>query len=202
MNIIDKYIEEALIFNDDDMKYKFEDWVSGKNKVLLVVGYAGSGKTTLGKELAKKHNVKYKTTDEDKIPGLDELWENLKKKHPDTFTTGSAIDTYSDEANEMFLKYAGPIVYKYINQIRTPTIWEGIHLLWWLTPEQFSKFSVLVKGTSHITSTTRAIKRNLKRNEGNEKNLPWYKLAWWTMSDNIKIQPTYNKLVRYLKDKK
>jgi len=44
---ITQYIlNEAYILSNKNLEYKLDDWKSGKNKVLLVTGYSGSGKTT------------------------------------------------------------------------------------------------------------------------------------------------------------
>jgi len=189
MKVIDQYLTEALIFSQDDLAYKFDDWKSGKTNVLLVLGFAGSGKTTTGKELAKKYKCQYLSTDDDSIKELEKLWEDLKDKHD----REKAIEKWDENAHIAMMRY--------LKSIKKSIVIEGVHLFFWLSPQEIAKFPTIIKGTSHIISTIRAIKRNLKRNKGNEKNLPWYKLVWWTLKDNIDIRPKYNKLVEYLKVK-
>lgn len=189
MKVINQYLEESLLFNREDFIYKFDDWKSGKSKILLVLGYAGGGKSTTGKEIAKKYKADYFSTDDEPIRNLKTLWKDLNNKYEE------------DKAIEKWEKDAHIVVLKHFKTITKPAVWEGVHLYFWLSPREISGFPTIIKGTSHIVSTIRAIKRNLKRNEDNEKNIPWYKLILWTIADNINLRKKYNQVLKYLKSK-
>jgi energy-coupling factor transporter ATP-binding protein EcfA2 len=80
-----KFLQEGYIISEKTISvdlYKFEN---KKSDTLLIVGVAGSGKTTLGKYLSKKYKVKYYTTDElfDRtILNMEERWNVVMKGIP------------------------------------------------------------------------------------------------------------------------
>ncbi len=70
MKNLDKYlyqIQEGTIFSDKTISIDLHKFKSGEKDKLLIVGFAGSGKTTLGRRLAKKYKCKYFE--------LDDCWE-------------------------------------------------------------------------------------------------------------------------------
>ena len=50
-------VSELLLFNDRDVEWKLNEFQNGSTKVLFVLGFSGSGKTTVGRELAIKYNA-------------------------------------------------------------------------------------------------------------------------------------------------
>jgi hypothetical protein len=62
MSVLDytnQLINEGLIFSDKTISIGLDEFESGKKDKLFVMGLSGTGKTTLGKHLAKKYNVKF-----------------------------------------------------------------------------------------------------------------------------------------------
>lgn len=105
MYITEEYLfnEVGLIFSRNHNYYNFNNWVNSKNGNLYIVGFSGAGKTTLGKQLSEKYNVKLKILDDMykeifvKLYGEDELKKNEKyaickddeceKRRRDTFNS-------------------------------------------------------------------------------------------------------------------
>lgn len=193
MKAINQYLEETLLFSKDDLYYKFDDWKSGKNKVLLVTGYSGSGKTTLGKKLAKKYNVKYNEFDTNVrvTAAFDKTKEELEKKYP------------KDIAHKKLHKLIHTYVINTLNKVTKQSVWEGCFMLTWLTPEEFSKYSVIITGASITRSTIRDAKRRIDANKKYpDYYFPWSKSAYITTKFNVnELMKYYNKLWKYLKAK-
>ena len=74
--MIDQYLltlHEGYLLNNKTISVNLQDFISGKNKKLFIVGVMGSGKSTLGVKLAKKLKVK--------LYNIDFFWWKLKEKH-------------------------------------------------------------------------------------------------------------------------
>jgi len=177
------YIQEAFIFSDENLLYKFKEWKSGKNKVLLITGYSGSGKTTLGQKLAKEHNAEYNELDTDAI---------YKGKFD------KSVDG-TEKEDIRIRKY----ILDRLNKVKKQSVWEGCYMLAWLSPEDFSKYSVLMVGTSITKSSIQAAKRRIESNKKYPGNkYPVHKDVYITTKFNIKeLMSFYNKLWKYLKAK-
>jgi len=64
--IVEKYlnkIQEGYILSDQTVSIDLEKFENGESNILLITGIGGSGKSTLGKKLAKKYNAKYIASD-------------------------------------------------------------------------------------------------------------------------------------------
>ncbi len=67
MKNLDKYliqIQEGWIFSDKTISVDLHKFESGEKDKLLIIGFAGSGKTTLGMKLAKKYDCNYTELDD------------------------------------------------------------------------------------------------------------------------------------------
>ena len=178
---ITQYIlNEAYILSNKNLEYKLDDWKSGKNKVLLVTGYSGSGKTTIGQNLAKKYNVEYNELDTDAIykGKFDKSLGGTKKE------------------DVRMRKY----ILDRLNKIKKQSVWEGCYMLTWLTPEDFSKYSVLMVGASITRSALQAAKRRIEANRKYPNNkYPVTKDVYITTRFNTEeLMRYYNKLWKYL----
>ena len=66
-------INEATFIDDPLKAYNYKDWISGKIKTLLIIGYSGAGKTTISEGLGKKFNCP--------VIHLDEWQYEMNKKY-------------------------------------------------------------------------------------------------------------------------
>ena len=126
-------------FNDDNIEYKVDEWKSGKQNILLIMGLSGSGKSTLGKKLAAEYNAEYYE--------LDFFNQELKKEHPELKDM-----TDKKEKNKKELEYT----VKKIGKKRA--VLDGASLAR-AGFETLSKYSFIILGTSFLVSTYRATKR-------------------------------------------
>ncbi len=143
-------VSEALIFSQDDLLYKFDDWSKGKQKILLMTGLSGSGKTTLGKQLAKEHNAEWATMD---------FTPPMPKKEREFIDKNYSGEERIEKLQKLYYKHA----MKFINKPRSKKlVYEGIQLFFWLPPEVIANYSVIIKGESYLTVMLR-IAKSLKK---------------------------------------
>ena len=71
MDPITQYILEGYIFSDKNISINLSKFESGKENKLIIIGVPGSGKTSLGRYLAKKYKVQEFIS--------DDSWPNTKK---------------------------------------------------------------------------------------------------------------------------
>ncbi len=178
-------VSEALIFNQDDLFYKFDDWTSGKTKILFILGFSGSGKTTTTNELVKKYNAELVDLDNDLK--LNQLWKQFCK---DNNLTNS--DVWSDRDKKLWKVTAYKYLVSRLRKTTKPTVWEGVDLYWTFSPKELSHFSMIIKGTSYLISTI----RGHRRDKGSDRTL------WWRFRMNKDFIKFQNRLVKYLKGKK
>ena len=58
-----KFLFEAYMFSDKTISINLHKFESGESDKLVVIGFSGSGKTTIGHKLATKYNVPLKELD-------------------------------------------------------------------------------------------------------------------------------------------
>lgn len=186
------HIVEGYVFSDKNLLYKFEEWKSGKNKVLLVTGYSGSGKTALGKQIAEKYNAEYNELDTEVrvIAKFDELKDKLMEKYSE------------GDVEKKLHKLIHDYVIARLNRVNKQSVWEGCYMLTWLTPKEISKYSVVMMGTSIVKSALQAAKRRINSNKNYPKNrYPVIKDAYITTKFNInELMKYYNSLWKYLEN--
>jgi adenylate kinase family enzyme len=186
---------ESIIFNKKDLYYKFDEWVNGKNNMLLITGISRSGKTTLGKKLAKKYNCGYASMD-DIDKDITKKYDDIRKKYDDP--------KQSELARNMFRKYAINFIKTHSN---TKFIWEGVQAIYWLDNKEIANHSVIMMGTSELKAMYNGAKFAIK----DKQNYPTdYKNAdEWSltrhMSDifkgNKELRSSFKGLRKYLKMK-
>ena len=177
MNEYYQLVSESLFFDSDDLTYNLEQWKRGKSNILLITGFCGSGKTTMGQQLAKKYNAKFVSLDRYyKTPGEHRKLKNLK-------------DSKS--------------IKKYLDNQKTRKVYESTSILMILDPEDAEQFSIILRGISYLTSSIRATKRDTEE-EGYERApiKDRIKTLWYFLSINKYYMSRFRKWWKYLKEKK
>lgn len=151
-NIPPNILFEGYMFSDKTVSCDLEEW--GKNKnTLFVVGIPASGKSTLGKKIAKNYNSNYYE--------LDKIWEDIVSKYYPNF------DPWKDEKLPMPEK---ELTDKTINIIKEKIrksqklIIEGVQIvdLYNHNPsfKRFvNQYPCIILGTSILKAGYRSIKR-------------------------------------------
>jgi hypothetical protein len=173
-------IQEGYILSDKTISVNLDDFESGKNKKLLIIGMSGSGKTTLGEKLAKKYRVKWIS--------IDSYWWRLRQKY-----FKDAPNT--DETERKLIKKLVEFVIDTIKNNERLII-EGVDIL--NIYSEFPKYrkiilnqSLIILGLSSLRAGIRAGLRNRKR-EGGEG---WREL-YWMVKFNMKHFETILKAIR------
>jgi uridine kinase len=135
-----------MIFTTHDKKYNLDKWINSTNGKLLITGFVGSGKSTLAKKLGEKYNVKvieldtYICIDKDKVKFLkdENKIEKLLKYYQ--LQIDNTIDTLLKSEEKLII--------------------EGIQIFLYSNKRKYRRHSIIIKGTSILTSFRRAFKRN------------------------------------------
>ena len=150
-----------IIFNRKNMYFNVEDWLSGKTKILFIIGSSGSGKSTLSKNLSKKYNVE--------VIDMDVIWNKMEIEDVnDPYGFEKKCDKIT---NDLIKKYE---IHK--NKI----IIDGIYPLWLKYPEDLNKFGIILIRKSVLLSSIRAAFRDrnsdwVKELDSKFKLLKWFK---------------------------
>jgi cytidylate kinase len=135
-----------MIFTTHDKKYNLDKWINSSAGKLLITGLVGSGKSTLAKEMGEKYNVKvieldtYICIDKDKVKFLkdENKIEKLLKYYQ--LQIDNTIDTLFKSEEKLII--------------------EGIQIFLYSNKQKYRQHSVVIKGTSILTSFIRAYNRN------------------------------------------
>ena len=71
---IKELIQEGYFISDETISVDLHKFESGECNKLIISGLSGAGKTTLGKQLAKKYNCS--------VIDLDDIWNEIIKNNP------------------------------------------------------------------------------------------------------------------------
>lgn len=144
------FLQEVNYFISGGNKYyninKFKVEINGK---LFVVGLSGSGKSVLGKEIAKRYNCEY--------INLDQMDRELRNN----YSTELMKDKWSKEINRLV---HAKLTTFFREIIRNPgkKVIEGIQILY-QEHSFFKDKAVIILGTSLLQSSLRAYQRNFKK---------------------------------------
>ena len=171
--ITQQILNEGYLLSDKTISVNLSDFESGEKNKLLIVGTAGSGKTTLGEKLAKTYKVKWIS--------IDSLWWRLKEK----YYKGAKPKEVREKVRKKIIEE----VIKYLKSNERLII-EGIDLLEiykWLP--KYRKLilnqTMIILGLSSLRAGIRAGHRNRKR-EGGEG---WRELYWMAEMNMRRIEP-------------
>jgi len=171
-------ITENLILPRSDISYRIAQFSSGEVNKCMVVGFSGSGKTTMGKFLAK-------ALDNCELYELDDLVSNWNFSDANLKEYGDLIysffqnpkhkkyrlSRYEELEHYEETEYELPLIIDFIAYTNEYTkshpdkkiVLEGIWCPYFnIAPDGFNDWAVIVKGTSYLTSEIRATNRNLE----------------------------------------
>jgi len=168
MDPITRYrLTEGYVFSNKTISVNLSEFESGRINKLLVIGVMGSGKTTIGEQLAKRYRCKWIST--------DSFWWRLKQKY------FQDIEMNKAELEEKIQPYFEKEMRKYLMNNERVII-EGINLLENKYRQMVIKKPMIILGLSSIRAGFRAGKRNKERGEEEAK----WKLIYWMTSFNIR----------------
>ena len=195
--INEDYYVENMAIDHEDLYINMDKFESGKCNVILITGFTGSGKSTLGEEMVKK----FKCDDHFELDALD-WWflghiseDELKEGMPPIYEwlihnkkyMNKQKPTNAEIAKMMDMMIPYVINWCTKNKDKKYVI-EGIQLY-----ESWSKngkcnylnYPMILKGTSGLKSTYRAMKRN-----GNKlSDVPYY--LKWLFQSNKQVEALY-----------
>lgn len=209
----ENFTKIPVIISEKDMYLNFP--IKDKN-IIFIVGFAGSGKTTLSNKLKSKYGIKYVCHLDDFVyldyfdniskskiinffKNKNEVYYNFIKKYPDYVEAILKVEKLLEigaDSQEIrpYLIELTKYIYKLIDFIKSKNyscIIEGIDLynVFYYNPEYLT-YPIVVKGTSRLESIFRFIKRdNYKVSFDKIKNL-----FNWTADSEIEIN---HLLLRY-----
>lgn len=170
----DEYFTEGLINSERDIFYNRKKYEEGEINICFILGYSGSGKSTISKA---EHKYAREVVDMDRIilyrNKPDSYYRNMGpfavsfmngpgKKYRTTETeeevkVNTANNTYRKNISRDLVKFARK--YAKINS-RIKLVLEGVYLYRYMEPQEVKDCAVYIKGTSLLTATQRAIKRD------------------------------------------
>ncbi|MFW6377347.1 MAG: hypothetical protein ACOCZ5_01750 [bacterium] len=162
---INTRIKESLLFSEKTLAVDLNNFTSGKKNKLLVIGYSGSGKTTVGRILAKNYQAKY--------VGLDEVWGNVEKQfnvNPEKLNDKDHKDIL-DKIDMMFYERIVETSYRCVIEginivvLNLPTNYQRVHM------EYILQQPCVIMGRSAILSGLKGGIRNFKRNKKRFKDI-------------------------------
>lgn len=193
----ENYYVENMVFDRDDLYINMDKFESGKCNVILVTGFSGSGKTILGSNMLSK----YKCDDHFELDAL-EWWFNgnitidqLQDGMPPIYEWlihNKASMNMKNPSNQQIALMMDTLIPYVINWCRKHKdkkyVVEGIQLYEnWSSSEKcnYLDYPMILKGTSGLKSTYRAMKRN-----GDKlSDIPFY--LKWLCKSNKQVDALY-----------
>ena len=165
-------LTESIVFSKDDVYKNFDKFESGESNILLVTGLTGSGKSTIGKEIASKYKAEWIELDildpncGIALQGLDiikeagEVFYDYFMSHKDIYEKynnkelkGKDLSLFVDD----FIKYCFSWCKKHNDK---KFVIEGIQIFDYYTYYNLKvEYPIIIKGTSVLKSFIRKIKR-------------------------------------------
>lgn len=142
--IYKNFLNEISIISKPHKVYNFENFLNGKTP-LIILGYSGSGKTTISNKLSKKYKVQ--------LIEEDELIRK-NRKHLDKLDQYEKFDKMIDITFDI-LNTKKILIYKGVNLLY------GFSYNMYLKDYYINNFpAILLMGTSYLKSSFNTLKRN------------------------------------------
>ena len=174
LDMIDQVYTESFINDTEDIFYNKVPYENGDINLLFIIGYSGSGKSTMSNNEKK---ISREVVDMDKIvlgSSKDDKYFKKMGKFAYSFVTGPGKKYRKDlgdvannlkYGNDVYRKAISKDIIKYAvqyaashNSIRL--VMEGVWIYRYINPSDLDSFAVYIKGTSLKTSTERALSRD------------------------------------------
>jgi len=133
--------EVNYVISGGNKYYNINKFKNDKDGKLFIVGLSGSGKTSLGKNIAKKYNAEYFKLDDINNDFIKEFKKNKNGKLPI-----SQLGKFFEKIMSLTGKY----------------VVEGVDILYY-EPKFFKDKAVIILGTSLLLSSIRAYNRNFEK---------------------------------------
>lgn len=175
---LDKYqiLNEGYLFSDRDIFHNRDLWESGKSNICFITGLSGSGKTTTARDLYHNDPGIELVEMDDLMCVKDHFTINELKTYGDLmyqFFTGVGkkyyvgLDElegnkvpeseYEDVMFDDFIIFAKRFAKTHRNR---RFVVEGVSIFYYMKPEDFDEYPLLIKGTSMIKSLWRGTIRD------------------------------------------
>lgn len=168
---------EGLLKSDKDIYYNKDKFDSGEINLCFITGLSGSGKSTMGRNMASDKVEHYEMDDvicndnfsDDNLKEYGGLISSFFKgsgksfrlvrndnKHNDSVFNNNK--NYEKEITQAFVKHAISYCKSHTN---IKYVCDGIWIFMFVKPSQLKDCAVYIKGTSSIKSGYRALKRDI-----------------------------------------
>lgn len=188
-----EYLEERMIANMKDIYYNKDKFDSGEINLCFITGHSGSGKSTMGRNMAGDKIEHYEL--DDVVTNKMQFSMSNFKEYGDliySFFNGSgkkyyytkedvdngSVKSVGDKYEELLIKDFISYSMKYAKSHKdTKFVVEGLWLLDFIEPSELKDYAVYIKGTSLLVSTIRAANRDSawEKSMGNSRIKAWIK---------------------------
>ena len=210
----DNMIQEGLLFDQKDIYYNKDKFDSGETNLCFITGLSGSGKSTMGRNMAGDKIEHYEL--DDVVWNKDSFTMEQFKEYGNliySFFNGkgkkyyySTKDVKEGKVKPIGDKYEELLINDFVNYSiayakshkDTKFVIEGVWLYAFIEPSKLKDCAVYIKGTSSAKSGNRAVKRDIK-NFGVEKHDVKTKLQMMNhyVIGNIKDESKLNRFRKY-----
>lgn len=222
-NLFDELITENKIINDKDIYYNKDKFDSGEINLCFITGHAGSGKSSMGRDMESDRIEHYDL--DDVIYNWDFSDSNLKeygdliysffrgsgKKYryvsrkdwnndPTWDNKNPYKDAYEISIIKDFIKYTKSYVNSHKN---IKFVIEGVWIFHFIEPKEIDNYAVYIKGTSQAISSIRAAKRDSEGDNKFKKSIDFTKqiVSPERTKNYIRDEQKVVKFRNYFKDK-
>ncbi len=171
-------LQEGTIISDKTVSVNLEQFKSGEKNKLLILGVSGSGKTTIGEQLAKKYKCKWIS--------IDSMWWRLKQKY------FKNVDETKEQMQEKLFEF---IIKSLKSNERA--ILEGVDFM--IIYSDFPKYRKLILNQPMIILGLSALRAGIRAGIRNQKREPeggYMKSIYWMSKSNIKQLEPILKIMR------